>query len=154
MATRTVRLLYPGQPAHARLPQRIGSVHSLAFITLPAAPGPFLATGGADGVIRLWNPTTPRREALPVLQGHRGKVTALTVLHHPTHSQPLLISASTDDTTIRAWDCQTGEEILRLITAAPITALAVLPPDTHSQDSQPTIVFGSPRGIAASTVHL
>ncbi|MCT9112818.1 hypothetical protein N4G69_45985 [Streptomyces mirabilis] len=154
MATRTVRLLYPGQPVHARLPQRIGSVHSLAFITLPAAPGPFLATGGADGVIRLWNPTTPRREALPVLQGHRGKVTALTVLHHPTHSQPLLISASTDDTTIRAWDCQTGEEILRLITAAPITALAVLPPDTHGQDSQPTIVFGSPRGIAASTVRL
>lgn len=41
-----------------------------------------------------------------------GKVTALTVLHHPARSQPLLISASTDDTTIRAWDCQTGEEIL------------------------------------------
>ncbi|MEU4154250.1 WD40 repeat domain-containing protein [Streptomyces sp. NPDC026659] len=147
VATRTVRLLHPGQPAHARLPQRIGSPHSLAFITLPDAPAPFLATGGADGVIRLWNPTTPRREALPVLQGHRGKVTALTVLHHPAHFQPLLISASTDDTTIRAWDCQTGEEILRLITAAPVTSLAVLPPDTHGQDGQdgrPTIVFGSP----------
>lgn len=39
-------------------------------------------------------------------------MTALTVLHHPARSQPLLISASTDDTTIRAWDCQTGEEIL------------------------------------------
>ncbi|MGW0875268.1 AAA family ATPase [Streptomyces sp. NPDC002740] len=154
LATRTVRLLHPGQPPHARLPQRIGGTHSLAFITLPAAPGPFLATGGADGVIRLWNPTTPRSEALPVLQGHRGKVTALTVLHHPAHSQPLLISASTDDTTIRAWDCQTGEEILRLITAAPITTLAVLPAGTRGQDSQPTIVFGSPQGIAASTVHL
>ncbi|MEU3008310.1 NACHT and WD repeat domain-containing protein [Streptomyces sp. NPDC007020] len=154
VATRTVRLLHPGQPAHARLPQRIGSAHSLAFITLPAAPDPFLATGGADGVIRLWNPATPRREALPVLQGHRGKVTALTVLHNPAYSQPLLLSASTDDTTIRAWDCQTGEEILRLVTAAPISALAVLPPDDHGQGSQPTIVFGSPRGIAALTVHL
>lgn len=74
--------------------------------------------------------------------------------YHPAHSQPLLISASTDDTTIRAWNCQTGEEILRLITAAPVTSLAVLPPDTHGQDGQPTIVFGSPRGLAASTVHL
>lgn len=57
---------------------------------------------------------------------------------------------------IRAWDfqIQTDEEILRLITAAPILTLAVLPPDTHGQDSQPTIVFGSPRGLAASTVHL
>ncbi len=34
---------------------------------------------------------------------------------------------------IRAWDCQTDEEILRLITAALILTLAVLPPDTHGQ---------------------
>ncbi|MFE1907375.1 AAA family ATPase [Streptomyces gardneri] len=152
MAGRSVRLLHPGQTPHARLPQRMGSAHSLTFIRLPSEPGALLATGGADGVIRLWNPLAPRHEALPLLQGHRGKVTALTTLHHPAHSQPLLVSASTDDTTIRVWECHTGEEVLRLVTAAPITSLAVLP---HSpRASQPTIVFGSLRGIGATNVHL
>ncbi|MFE4525901.1 WD40 repeat domain-containing protein [Cytobacillus firmus] len=154
MAGRSVRLLEPGQTPHARLPQRTGSVHSLAFITAHSLPGLILATGGADGAIRLWDPQEPRQEALPVLHGHRGKVTALTTLHHPAHTQPLLISASTDDTTVRIWECQTGEEVLRLVTAAPITSLVVLPPEASPQDSPPTIVFGSPRGIGAATVHL
>ncbi|ARH89031.1 AAA family ATPase [Streptomyces sp. MOE7] len=154
VATRTVGLLHPGQTTHARLPQRTGNAHSLAFITHPATQGLLLATGGADGIIRLWDPADPRREALPALHGHQGKVTALTTLHHPFRTQPMLVSASTDDTTVRVWECQTGEEVLRLVTAAPITTLAVLPHDNLHQHSQPTVVFGSPRGIGAATVHL
>ncbi|MEU0786827.1 AAA family ATPase [Streptomyces sp. NPDC006173] len=154
VADRTVRLLEAGRKPYARLPQSVFSAHSLAFITAPALPGLFLATGGADGAIRLWDPQAPRQEALPVLHGHRGRVTALTALHHPSHTQPLLISASSDDTSIRIWEYQTGEEIQRLVTAAPITSLVVLPSEASPTDSPPTIVFGSPRGIGAVTVHL
>ncbi|MGA5605121.1 AAA family ATPase [Streptomyces griseoincarnatus] len=151
IATRTVRMLRPGLEPHARLPQRIGWVHSLAFIMRSGAPDPLLATGGADGAIRLWDPGTPR-QALQVLRGHRGKVTALTTLNHPAFPQPLLVSASSDDTTVRVWECRTGEEILRLITAAPISSLAVST-DPRQRD-QPTIIFGGPRGIGAAAVHL
>ncbi|ULR47853.1 NACHT and WD repeat domain-containing protein [Streptomyces deccanensis] len=152
VATRTIRLLHPRREPHARLPQRIGGVHSLEFIMLSGAPGLLLATGGADGAIRLWDPRAPR-QALQVLSGHRGKVTALTTLHHRAFPQPLLVSASPDDTTVRVWECRTGEEILRLITAAPVTSLAVSA-DPRQEHDQPTIIFGSPRGIGAAAVYL
>ncbi len=152
-AAKTVRLLRPDGSTAASVPGRIGSVYSLAFLT--TGPEPLLATGGADGAIRLWDPRVPRHEALPALLGHRGKVSALTVLHHQDRSQPFLVSAGTDDTTIRVWDCHAGEEVLRLVTGAPVTALAVQPPDATGTDgNQPTIVFGSPKGIAAAAVHL
>ncbi|MFF2949812.1 AAA family ATPase [Kitasatospora sp. NPDC057965] len=154
-AGKTVRLIRPDASSVGSLPAHIGSVRSLAFLTPATAPDLLLATGGADGAIRLWDPLVPRHEALPTLFGHRGKVGALAVLHHRNRSQPLLVSAGTDDTTIRVWDCHAGEEILRLVTGAPVTTLAVQPPDiTRPVDNQPTIIFGSPKGIAAAAVHL
>ncbi|MFJ4674190.1 WD40 repeat domain-containing protein [Kitasatospora purpeofusca] len=153
VAAKTVRLLQLGGAPTTALPSRIGFVHSLAFLT--TGPAPLLVTGGADGAIRLWDPYSLRREALPALLGHQGKVSALAVLHRQDRSQPLLVSAGTDDTTIRVWDGYAGEEILRLVTGAPVTALAVQQPDTTGPDgNQSTVVFGSPNGIAAVAVHL
>ncbi|MET9611770.1 WD40 repeat domain-containing protein [Kitasatospora indigofera] len=149
VAAKTVRLLPPPEASSTEsLPARIGPVRSLAFLTSAAtAQGALLATGGADGAIRLWDPFVPRHEFLPALLGHRGKVGALAVLPHPDRSHPLLISAGTDETTIRVWDCLAGEEVLRLVTGAPVTALAVQPPVATGQDSKtPTIVFREPEG--------
>ncbi|MET8275104.1 AAA family ATPase [Streptomyces sp. NPDC005096] len=153
VATRAVRLLHPGYASHARLPERIGSVRALASFTTPEDAHPLLVTGGTDGAVRLWHPAAPRKEAYPPLQGHRGAISAITSLHHPTMQTPLLVTAGSDDTSIRLWDHQTGEEVLRLVTAAPVTALTVLPP-TAQLGHDPVIVFGGPRGLAAVAVRL
>lgn len=153
VAAKSVEVTHPGHRPHARLPQRIGTVRSLAFITIPGTTEPLLITGGADGSVRTWDLSNPRQEALPAARGHRGPVSALMPLHHPDHPHPLLISASTQDTTIRVWDIHEGQEILRLVTGAPITALTVLP-HVDEQDHQPTVIFGSARGIAAAAIHL
>ncbi|MEU0617738.1 AAA family ATPase [Streptomyces albogriseolus] len=147
--TRAVRLLHPGQPPHMGLPQRIGVVRSLTVVG-----GGLLVTGGSDGVIRLWDPFAPRSETHGPLTGHQGPVTALAALPHPDADRDLLVSACSDDTSIRVWDYQTGQEVLRLITGAPVTSLAVLPVGSANRSTVPVVIVGSPTGTAAVTVHL
>ncbi|MGC5040062.1 AAA family ATPase [Streptomyces sp. DT190] len=147
--TRAVRLLHPGHAPHMGLPQRIGAVRSLTV-----ADGRLLATGGSDGVIRLWDPFAPRSETHVPLTGHQGPVTALAALPHPDADRDLLVSACSDDTSIRVWDYQTGQEVLRLVTGAPITSLAVLPTGSANRSTAPAVIVGSPTGTAAVTVHL
>ncbi|MFF2101718.1 AAA family ATPase [Streptomyces sp. NPDC058202] len=148
--TRAVRLLHPGHEPHMGLPQRIGAVRSLTCLT----DGGVLATGGSDGVIRLWDPFSPRSEAHPPLMGHQGPVTALAALPHPDADRDLLVSACSDDTRICVWDYHTGQEVLRLVTGAPITSLAVLPAGSANRTTVPAVIVGSPTGTAAVTVHL
>ncbi|MFF3990579.1 AAA family ATPase [Streptomyces sp. NPDC001797] len=147
--TRAVRLLYPGHAPHMGLPQRIGAVRSLTV-----AGGGLLATGGSDGVIRLWDPFAPRSETHVPLTGHQGPITALAALPHPDADRDLLVSACSDDTSIRVWDYHTGQEVLRLVTGAPITSLAVLPVGSVNRSTAPAVIVGSPTGTAAVTVHL
>jgi WD40 repeat protein/TolB-like protein len=66
--------------------------------------GQWLATGGADGVVRIYDATTGKR--VHELKGHAKPVP--TVAFHP--SERLLISGGTDK-TIRVWDLETGEEL-------------------------------------------
>ncbi|MET7889000.1 AAA family ATPase [Streptomyces avermitilis] len=150
--TRAVRLLHPGHAPHMGLPQRIGAVRSLTC--LATADGSLLATGGSDGVIRLWDPFAPRSETHVPLTGHQGPVTALAALPHPDADRDLLVSACSDDTSIRVWDYHTGQEVLRLVTGAPITSLAVLPAGSANRSTAPAVIVGSPTGTAAVTVHL
>ncbi|GAB2452062.1 hypothetical protein [Streptomyces incanus] len=150
--TRAVRLLHPGHQPHTSLPQRIGAVRSLTCLT--TADGSLLSTGGSDGVIRLWDPFAPRSETHVPLTGHQGPVTALAALPHPDADRDLLVSACSDDTSIRLWDYHTGQEVLRLVTGAPITSLAVLPAGSANRSTAPAVIFGSPTGTAAVTVHL
>ncbi len=150
--TRAVRLLHPGHDPHIGLPQRIGAVRSLTCLT--TADGHLLATGGSDGVIRLWGPFAPRSETHPPLTGHQGPVTGLAALPHPDIDRHLLVSACSDDTSIRVWDHHTGQEVLRLVTGAPITSLAIIPASSANRRTAPAVIVGSPTGTAAVTVHL
>ncbi|MFC1232260.1 WD40 repeat domain-containing protein [Streptomyces sp. Sce081] len=150
--TRAVRLLHPGHQPHTSLPQRIGAVRSLTCLT--TADGSLLSTGGSDGVIRLWDPFAPRSETHVPLTGHQGPVTALAALPHPDADRDLLVSACSDDTSIRLWDYHTGQEVLRLVTGAPVTSLAVLPAGSANRSTAPAVIVGSPTGTAAVTVHL
>ncbi|MFD7026467.1 AAA family ATPase [Streptomyces sp. NPDC059917] len=147
-----VRVGRLGDPPDLRLPIRIGDVSSLAVC--PAQDGsPLLATGGRDGCVRLWSPETPRKEVYPVLEGHRGRVSAIGLLRTPASSRPLLVTTGLHDTTVRLWDPWTGEELMRLVTGTSLTSLGVLPAGSGAADhGDPVIAFGGPAGMAAVTV--
>lgn len=75
----------------------------------------------------------------------------------PAHSdaeRDLLVSACSDDASIRVWDHHTGQEVLRLVTGAPVTSFVVLPASSANRTTAPAVIVGSPTGTAAVTVHL
>ncbi|MEU7576764.1 AAA family ATPase [Streptomyces sp. NPDC041068] len=148
-----VRLCRPLEDPHAELPDRIGAVNALAAYPGDRDEDPLLITGGADGVIRSWSPASPDHEAFPELSGHDGPVSALAVLQR-TRAHSLVVSAGAHDSTVRLWDLNTGEEVLRLVTGAAVHSLCVLPPGNIPGTNAPVIAFGGPAGTAAVTVHL
>ncbi|GAA2484960.1 NACHT and WD40 repeat domain-containing protein [Winogradskya humida] len=96
-----------------------GPVTSMAFAS--AGGHRVVATGGADGSLRLWSPDT----GLPYghrIQAHEGSVRALV------QAGNVLISAG-DDESIRLWDTRTGRATGGPLTGHvdAVTALALLP---------------------------
>jgi WD40 repeat protein/uncharacterized caspase-like protein len=91
-----------------------GSVLALAF----SATGNWLASGGDEGTIRLWEGDTGRAEQ--TLTGHQGRITSLAF--SPDERQ--LLSGSADQTAI-LWDLTTGQP-LHTLTDHPdeVTAVA------------------------------
>jgi WD40 repeat protein len=78
-----------------------------------------MASGGADGLVRLWS---TEGEPRGVLHGHTGWVWALASL-----TDGLLVSAS-EDGTVRLWNTGTATEASEPAQAgAPVRALAALP---------------------------
>jgi WD40 repeat protein len=87
----------------ARLVGHAGAVEAVAF----NAACDRLASGGADGTTRLWDPVTA--ECLLVLRGHEAPV--LAVMFTPD-GRRLVTSAA--DGTVRIWDAAIGSELISL----------------------------------------
>lgn len=71
-----------------------------------------LATAGADGTVRLWNPQTNVPEAAaddeePVVPGDAVAVTGMTLLPAQDGDYAWLVTANRDE-TVRVWDTDTG----------------------------------------------
>lgn len=147
-----VGLCRPFHEPHDTWPGQIGPVQSLA--ACPTEEGEWrLAAGGADGGVRLWAPDASGEEPFTLSARHDGPVSSLGVVLSPVGS-PLIVSAGLSDTTVRLWDPGTGEEMLRLVTAASLTSLCVLPSHADPATAQPLIAFGGPAGIAAVALGL
>lgn len=84
--------------------------HTDAVFSLALAPdGKVVASGGGDGVVRLWKLADRREQA--ALHGHIGKVYA--VAWSPDGQT---IASGGEDKTIRLWNAATGEELQTLAT--------------------------------------
>ncbi|MFE6187645.1 hypothetical protein ACFQ6U_24770 [Streptomyces sp. NPDC056465] len=143
-----VVLCRPLQVAHHELPASLGPVESLAAIPGEDEGDGYLVAGGADGRIHVCSPDASGPAAFTLPVRHDGPVSALCVVRSP-QARPLIVSAGLSDTTLRLWDAGTGEEVIRLVTAASLTSLGIVPArETGGRSSQPLIVFGGPAGAA------
>ena len=107
--------LTPAGAETTRLECYGGNVHALAVL-----PDGLLASGHADGVIRIWDPIDGVETGR--LQGHEGSVEALAVLPDGR------LASGSWDYSIRFWDVFTGAETDRLSGhTEPINSLAMLP---------------------------
>ena len=75
-----------------------GPVHALAEIPRADA-SPLLATAGADGVVRIWDPNTGR-QAGPEFAGHGARVTSLVAVRA---DGIVRLVSGTDDGSVRIW---------------------------------------------------
>ena len=80
-----------------------GQVHAVCSVVV--AGRQLLASAGADGTVRTWDPQTGERHA--VLKGHQGSVYAVCSV--VVAGRQLLASAGADG-TVRTWDPQTAEQ--------------------------------------------
>ena len=67
-----------------------------------APDGSWLASGGDDGSVRIWDPVTGEQRA--ALAGHAGPVTAVAIAPDGTW-----LASGGDDGSVRIWDPATGQ---------------------------------------------
>ena len=93
--------------------------HSDRITALAVAPdGSWIATGGGDHTVRIWNPGTGATEH--ILTGHRSEITGIAAA-----GDGRWLATGSADHTVRLWDPATG--MLRHVLAGhtgPVTALA------------------------------
>lgn len=111
------------------------------------ADGASVATGGADGVIRLWASAdgTPDGE----LSGHTGQVNGLAF-----SPDGALLASAGDDNTVRLWDTNTLQEVGAIEEhSAPALAVAFSPDGRHlastGRDGQVLVWDSSSRALTA-----
>jgi len=113
----------------AELPSKtlFGHTDRVFAVAFSPADENILATAGADNTIRIWNVESGKESK--VLEGHQGDVTAVVFSSKPlvlsvkdSTGLPLppgppltVLASSSTDETIRLWNIETGEEILRFL---------------------------------------
>src|SRR5262249_39049051 len=129
-----------------RAPGHDGAIVAIAFV-----PGSnLLATGGLDGIARLWNSQSGKE--VRALKGHDAQITAIAI--SPDGSRLATASA---DKTVKLWDVATGQEVLTLKNhAAKVTGVAFSPDGkqlaTCGEDKRIIIYDGSPKEADESGV--
>ena len=113
----------------AELPSKTlrGHEDRVFAITFSPPNGRTIATAGADNTIRIWDAESG--EALDILAGHEGDVTAVVFSNGVWSSDDLtgsplppppplvrgILASSSTDATIKLWNIETGEEIHRFL---------------------------------------
>ncbi len=98
--------------------RQLGRVETPGDISALAWLGDAVATGGSDGVVRIWNAAlAPVKE----LKGHTGPITALEA------AAPNRIFSGSADGTLRVWEIEKDQPVVQMNHGAAITAIAVRP---------------------------
>jgi WD40 repeat protein len=112
-----------------------GSVQAVAV----TADGTRVISGSYDKTVKVWNLETGEKETGEeqlTLTGHSGSVLAVAVTADGTR----VISGSSDNTTVKVWNLQNGEEIATFIGESPFYSCVVTPDGL-------TIVAGDAAGM-------
>jgi WD40 repeat protein/transcriptional regulator with XRE-family HTH domain len=119
-AARYAMLAAAARPGAAVLTSHAGPVDSVAF----SRDGTTLATGNADGTVRLWDVATRRQTA--TLAGPAGPVNAVAFSRDGT-----TLATGNADGTIRLWDVATRRQIAALTgPTGPVNSVAFSPDGT------------------------
>jgi WD40 repeat protein len=101
-----------------------GWVWSVCVLDAPDAPGPLVASGGADGLVRLWDPANGEG-ALESLSGHKDQVRVVRQVSSGA-GVTALVSCSHDG-TLRIWNPGVRRSPHEIPIGLPLTSLAPLP---------------------------
>jgi WD40 repeat protein len=114
------------------LGKHVGVVRSVAY----SPKGKFLASGGDDRTVRIWDSETGK--AVATLRGH--KATVNSVAFSP---DGMLVAGGGDDRTVRIWDAETGtpKRTLAREDIGPVRSVAFSPDGSllASADFEPTV---------------
>ncbi|MFH8795033.1 hypothetical protein [Streptomyces sp. NPDC017941] len=121
-------------PGRATAPSHVfrcrqGIINAVAINPHRTLLPPFLATGGDDGTVRLWDLTTRTALAEPLV-GHTDAIEAITIWTARAEAPRPYVASASRDGTVRFWDAATSRCVLRLATGSPVHTLSVDPRGT------------------------